>query len=108
MTDARAHRERVRAGIARDVARVAVVAVAARRLERLAEIAEDVLAAAARRLRIAAHHLDACALVLLAAVLRQGGRFRRIVDRDGAVPHCDDSVGAQGYEARVGEPSERR
>src|SRR6185312_5747404 len=71
MADRRPDLERVRAYVSMSQARVAVVAVAAGSRERLAEVAEDVLASAPGGLRVTPDHLDAAALVLFAAVLRR-------------------------------------
>src|SRR5439155_10840245 len=71
---ARALGERALAGVRLDEAGKAVVAVAARRREALAEVGEHELAPAAAAVRVRAHHLDARAIELVTALLLVPGR----------------------------------
>src|SRR5918912_1699011 len=53
---------------------IAVVAVAARSVDLLAEVVEQVLAPAVQHLSVAAHHVNARALVLVMPLIRRGRR----------------------------------
>src|SRR3954451_19661409 len=84
--DAGAERERLVDGRLAGEPRVAVVAVAARGLERLAEVVEDVRAAAGTKLRLAAHHVDALAIKLASVLLLFDGDIRSLLEVD--LPIC--------------------
>src|SRR3954454_577819 len=93
MRDARRDGEGLAHGLLCDaVPRIAVIAVAARTLEVLAEVAEEKGAPAGSALSVAAHHLDPRSVVLLPMLLRLGSFGRRTPEVPVPVETCDPSV----------------
>src|SRR3712207_198284 len=87
-------------------AALADIAVAARRVVALAEVAEDERAAAAVGLGVGAHHLHARAVELLAVLLGLAGALDRL-DEVGVAEALDRALAVDLREARLLEVLDR-